>query len=85
MQCPYCGKEMIRGHISIYIEDGGRVIFYKEHTVMSVFDELNGLVSSRSVLHFSASKQGDNVVIAHGFSDAFNSGLFHSIKSFLVF
>ena len=42
MQCPYCGKEMIRGHISIYIEDGGRVSFYKEHTVMSVFDELNG-------------------------------------------
>ena len=42
MQCPYCGKEMIRGHISTYIEDGGRVSFYKEHTVMSVFDELNG-------------------------------------------
>ncbi|MCR5010866.1 MAG: PF20097 family protein [Lachnospiraceae bacterium] len=42
MQCPYCGKEMIRGHISVRIEDGARVSFYEEERPMTVFDALKG-------------------------------------------
>ncbi len=42
MQCPYCGEEMIRGHISVRIEEGDRVYFLEEGKIMSVFDALKG-------------------------------------------
>ena len=42
MQCPYCSKEMVSGHISALILDGSKVYFDEDNKIRSVFDVLSG-------------------------------------------